>query len=161
MQARCGAPTPSAPCRRSSTADELERLVPPRILSLEQALEFCRDAECVEDGAEPVEEVSRAVRFGMRLGQMRDAVIDRLPTAVYSRAGPPGDLAEVSAGDAGRVTSPSDQGGGLVERVRRLLRPREEAESVPRSPPRTRRKRDRLLARLRGRQREVRAGPDC
>jgi GTP-binding protein len=33
---------------RSSTADELERLVPPRRLSLEQALEFCREDECVE-----------------------------------------------------------------------------------------------------------------
>jgi GTP-binding protein len=33
---------------RSSTADELERLIPPRVLSLEQALEFCREDECVE-----------------------------------------------------------------------------------------------------------------
>ncbi|NEE00515.1 translational GTPase TypA [Phytoactinopolyspora halotolerans] len=33
---------------RSSTAEELERLIPPRKLSLEQALEFCRDDECVE-----------------------------------------------------------------------------------------------------------------
>ena len=33
---------------RSSTADELERLIPPRKLSLEQALEFCREDECVE-----------------------------------------------------------------------------------------------------------------
>jgi GTP-binding protein len=33
---------------RSSTGDELERLIPPRRLSLEQALEFCRDDECVE-----------------------------------------------------------------------------------------------------------------
>jgi GTP-binding protein len=33
---------------RSSTSDELERLVPPRALSLEQALEFCRGDECVE-----------------------------------------------------------------------------------------------------------------
>ncbi len=33
---------------RSSTAEELERLVPPRVLSLEQALEFCADDECVE-----------------------------------------------------------------------------------------------------------------
>jgi GTP-binding protein len=33
---------------RSSTAEELERLVPPRKLSLEQALEFCREDECVE-----------------------------------------------------------------------------------------------------------------
>jgi GTP-binding protein len=33
---------------RSSTGEELERLVPPRALSLEQALEFCADDECVE-----------------------------------------------------------------------------------------------------------------
>lgn len=33
---------------RSSTGDELERLIPPRTLSLEQALEFCREDECVE-----------------------------------------------------------------------------------------------------------------
>jgi len=33
---------------RSSTGEELERLVPPRLLSLEQALEFCRQDECVE-----------------------------------------------------------------------------------------------------------------
>ncbi|MFV0525492.1 MAG: translational GTPase TypA [Acidimicrobiales bacterium] len=33
---------------RSSTADELERLVPARKLSLEQSLEYCRDDECVE-----------------------------------------------------------------------------------------------------------------
>jgi len=33
---------------RSSTADELERLIPPRLLSLEQALEFCREDECIE-----------------------------------------------------------------------------------------------------------------
>ena len=33
---------------RSSTADELERLTPPLNLSLEQALEFIADDECVE-----------------------------------------------------------------------------------------------------------------
>jgi GTP-binding protein len=33
---------------RSSTADELVRLIPPRPLSLEQALELIRDDECVE-----------------------------------------------------------------------------------------------------------------
>ena len=33
---------------RQSSDDELERLIPPRLLSLEQALEFCRDDECVE-----------------------------------------------------------------------------------------------------------------
>jgi GTP-binding protein len=33
---------------RSSTGEELERLVPARLLSLEQALEFCRTDECLE-----------------------------------------------------------------------------------------------------------------
>jgi GTP-binding protein len=33
---------------RQSTGEELERLVPPRVLSLEQALEFCADDECAE-----------------------------------------------------------------------------------------------------------------
>jgi GTP-binding protein len=33
---------------RQSSGEELERLIPPRLLSLEQALEFCADDECVE-----------------------------------------------------------------------------------------------------------------
>ena len=33
---------------RSATGDELERLIPARLLTLEQALEFCREDECVE-----------------------------------------------------------------------------------------------------------------
>jgi GTP-binding protein len=33
---------------RSSTAEELVRLIPPRLLSLEQALEFISDDECIE-----------------------------------------------------------------------------------------------------------------
>jgi len=33
---------------RQSTGEELERLVPPRVLNLEQALEFCADDECAE-----------------------------------------------------------------------------------------------------------------
>jgi GTP-binding protein len=39
---------------RSSTGEELERLVPPRQLSLEQALEFCREDECVEVTPGPI-----------------------------------------------------------------------------------------------------------
>jgi GTP-binding protein len=39
---------------RSSTGEELERLVPPRLLSLEQALEFCRVDECIEVTPEAV-----------------------------------------------------------------------------------------------------------
>jgi GTP-binding protein len=33
---------------RSATADAFEKLIPPRRLSLEQCLEFCREDECVE-----------------------------------------------------------------------------------------------------------------
>ena len=33
---------------RSSTADNFEKLIPPKRLSLEQCLEFCREDECVE-----------------------------------------------------------------------------------------------------------------
>jgi len=39
---------------RSSAAEETERLIPPRRLSLEQALEFCREDECVEVTPEAV-----------------------------------------------------------------------------------------------------------
>ncbi|QBI52551.1 translational GTPase TypA [Streptomonospora litoralis] len=39
---------------RSATGEELERLVPPRRMSLEQALEFCREDECVEVTPEAV-----------------------------------------------------------------------------------------------------------
>ncbi len=39
---------------RSSTAEVLERLAPPRTLSLEQSLEFCREDECVEVTPESV-----------------------------------------------------------------------------------------------------------
>ena len=33
---------------RSSTGEELERLVPPKLMNMEQALEFCREDECIE-----------------------------------------------------------------------------------------------------------------
>lgn len=39
---------------RSSTADNFEKLVPPKKLSLEQCLEFCREDECVEITPETV-----------------------------------------------------------------------------------------------------------
>ncbi|WP_203569021.1 translational GTPase TypA [Aestuariimicrobium ganziense] len=39
---------------RSSTADNFEKLIPPRKLSLEQSLEFCREDECVEVTPETV-----------------------------------------------------------------------------------------------------------
>ncbi|HEX6874822.1 MAG TPA: translational GTPase TypA [Nocardioidaceae bacterium] len=39
---------------RSSTADNFEKLIPPKRLSLEQCLEFCREDECVEVTPEAV-----------------------------------------------------------------------------------------------------------
>ncbi len=33
---------------RSATGEELERLIPPKLLNMEQALEFCREDECLE-----------------------------------------------------------------------------------------------------------------
>ncbi|GAA2112706.1 translational GTPase TypA [Microlunatus panaciterrae] len=33
---------------RNSSGDELERLIPPKLMSMEQALEFCRGDECIE-----------------------------------------------------------------------------------------------------------------
>ncbi len=39
---------------RSSTSDSFEKLIPPRRLSLEQCLEFCREDECVEVTPETV-----------------------------------------------------------------------------------------------------------
>ena len=39
---------------RSSTADSFEKLIPPKRLSLEQCLEFCREDECVEVTPETV-----------------------------------------------------------------------------------------------------------
>ena len=39
---------------RSSTADAFESMTPPRLLSLEESLEFARDDECVEVTPEKV-----------------------------------------------------------------------------------------------------------
>ncbi len=33
---------------RSAGADEMERLIPPKLLNMEQALEYCREDECIE-----------------------------------------------------------------------------------------------------------------
>jgi GTP-binding protein len=46
---------------RASTSEETEKLIPPRKLSLEQALEFCREDECVE--VTPVEVRIRKVQL--------------------------------------------------------------------------------------------------
>jgi GTP-binding protein len=58
---------------RQSTAEELERLVPPRILSLEQALEFCADDECAEVTPTAIR-LRKIVLDGKERGRMRGRV---------------------------------------------------------------------------------------
>ncbi len=55
---------------RSSTAEELERLTPPMVLSLEQALEFIADDECVEVTPKSVR-LRKVVLDASRRGRMR------------------------------------------------------------------------------------------
>jgi GTP-binding protein len=55
---------------RQSTGEELERLVPPRRLSLEQALEFCREDECVEITPEAIR-VRKVALSGKERERMR------------------------------------------------------------------------------------------
>ena len=66
---------------RSSTADELVRLIPPRPLSLEQALEFIRDDECVEVTPKSIRlrkvELSATKRQSMASRRKRDATPTR------------------------------------------------------------------------------------
>jgi GTP-binding protein len=58
---------------RQSTGEELERLVPPRLLSLEQALEFCADDECVEV-TPPAVRLRKVVLDQKERGRMRGRV---------------------------------------------------------------------------------------
>ncbi|HEV2590348.1 MAG TPA: translational GTPase TypA [Gaiellaceae bacterium] len=62
---------------RASSADELIRLIPPRPLSLEQALEFIRDDECVEVTPESIRlrkvELSATKRQSAASRRKRDA----------------------------------------------------------------------------------------
>ena len=51
---------------RASTADEAMRLVPPKELSLEQALEFIADDELVEVTPESIRLRKRVLAFNMR-----------------------------------------------------------------------------------------------
>jgi GTP-binding protein len=59
---------------RSSTGEELERLVPPRLMSLEQSLEFCRTDECVEVTPDAV-----------RIRKLRLSAAERARTRARSR----------------------------------------------------------------------------
>jgi GTP-binding protein len=60
---------------RSSTAESFEKIVPPRKLSLEQCLEFCREDECVEVTPDAV-----------RIRKVVLSATDRARTAARARA---------------------------------------------------------------------------
>jgi GTP-binding protein len=60
---------------RSSTADELVRLVPARTLSLDQALEFLREDECIE-----------VTPHSVRLRKVQLTQTDRVKAARRARA---------------------------------------------------------------------------
>ena len=84
---------------RQSAGEELERLVPPRLLSLEQALEFCADDECCE--VTPV-----AVR-------MRKTVLDQKDRGRQrGKRGRSGGAGERGRGPAGRVRWRGRRGRG-------------------------------------------------
>ena len=51
---------------RASTADEAIRLVPPRILNLEQAIEFIRDDEYVEVTPQSIRLRKKVLKFNQR-----------------------------------------------------------------------------------------------
>ena len=61
---------------RSSTSDNFEKLVPPRKLSLEQCLEFCREDECVE-----------VTPHDVRIRKVALAAHDRAKAAARARRG--------------------------------------------------------------------------
>ena len=100
---------------RQSTGEELERLVPPRLLSLEQALEFCADDECVE------------VTAGRRA-----AAQDR-PGREGARPGQRGRASR--GGERLNAAAPSGSRRGRARRARPPARPR----LSWRGPPRPRR----------------------
>src|SRR5689334_20212500 len=61
---------------RSSTADNFEKLIPPKRLSLEQSLEFCRSDECVEVTPDAI-----------RIRKVHLAAADRAKQAARARRG--------------------------------------------------------------------------
>ncbi|MCW2760443.1 MAG: typA, partial [Marmoricola sp.] len=61
---------------RSATSDNFEKLIPPKKLSLEQSLEFCREDECVEVTPDAV-----------RIRKVHLMAHDRAKTAAKARKG--------------------------------------------------------------------------
>ena len=113
---------------RSSSGEELERLVPPRLLSLEQALEFCREDECVEvtpargpaaqGGAAPARPgeaagppgQGRRARALSRLRDNRPLPFRAVGVVRTPRVAPPGVCRNGPFGDAGEGTARANVG---------------------------------------------------
>ncbi len=86
---------------RSSTADNFEKLTPPRQLSLEESLEFARDDECVE--VTPRRSASARSTWTSAPAPLR---------ARSSGAGMPARLTVVEQGSHAGQTFPSTSRGG-------------------------------------------------
>ena len=82
---------------RQSNQEELERLVPPRILSLEQALEFCAEDECVEVTPTSVR-LRKTVLDGKERGRDPRPRLPRAGLGLASRPGPEGARSAACAG---------------------------------------------------------------
>jgi hypothetical protein len=72
---------------RSSTSDSFESMTPPRVLTLEESLEFARDDECVEVTPEKV--------------RIRKVVLDATERAARRLAGEAQDAERLTGGQAG------------------------------------------------------------
>ena len=92
---------------RSSTADELVRLVPKRELSLDQALEFLRADECVE-----------VTPHAVRLRKV-DAGQDRAGQARRGRSGPPPGPSGLAGSAGARAAAGMSFGAGAAHRAGR------------------------------------------
>jgi GTP-binding protein len=89
---------------RASSADSFERLFPPQQMSLEQALEFIRNDECVEVTPHSV--------------RLRKVVLDQTARARIRKAGARSDqgprLADASASAAGGASAAGASGAGAA-----------------------------------------------
>ena len=87
---------------RSSTADNFEKLIPPRRLSLEQCLEFCREDECVEVTPESVR-IRKLVLDAERAGQDREPSAQGRQVGSSSRGSNDGSASTRSHGGVRRA----------------------------------------------------------
>ena len=103
---------------RSSTSEETEKLIPPRKLSLEQALEFCREDECVEVTPAAVRHAQGRARPDPARPARRRAASTRPDRHVTSEPPPSGDA---GVGNVGAVRTGADRTTEMLAQVGMVL----------------------------------------